>query len=229
MTFSNDINERGREILAHVARFRLTTLEAIEKVVLPELSRNAISKIVTRLCERRALNKFTLLHPMKYFVVGDRTARTLGLSSHRSAPLGPQSLPQEYAVLAFASLGTKRHVRLTQSELQKRWSWLTGPLASATYCLDQDGVLELTRVDLGGPADHVARKCADDLGKRCRIPEFLELLKANRFRLVVITSTSGKVTAIQRSLDLHTWPRGLQIHFSIVPQLLLIGVSTNHA
>ncbi len=39
-------------------------------------------------------------------------------------------------------------------------------------------VVWLVRVDLGGPAGHVARKCAADLTERCRVPEFLTLVAA---------------------------------------------------
>jgi hypothetical protein len=144
-------------------------------------------------------------------------------------PLGPQSLPQEFALLAFSTLGAKRHLRLNASEVQERWPWLPVPLANAPHCLDQDGVLELVRVDLGGPADHVARKCAADLAKRCRLPEFQALMAASKFRLVVVTATSGKVSAIKRSLIHHELPSSLLIHFSIVPQLISIGANANHA
>lgn len=220
---------RDQQILDHVTRFRLTTLESLQKAVLPELSRNALNKITNRLCARGLLRKYTLVHPTKYFMLGASAARALGVGSQRTAALGPQSLPQEFALLAFATLGTKRHLRLDSSEIQARWPWMSAALVSVPHCIDQAEVLELIRVDLGGPADHVARKCAADLAKRCRVSEFLPFVAAGQFRLVVITATSGKANAVQRSLNNHSWPRGLQIHFSIVPQLLSIGVSVNHA
>jgi hypothetical protein len=135
----------------------------------------------------------------------------------------------EFGLLAFATLGTKLHMRLTPAEVLGQCPWLTLILASAPHCLDPAEVLELVRVDLGGPADHVARKCALDLAKRCRIPEFPALVAANQFRLVVITATTGKATAIQRALDRHDWPTGLLIHFSVVPQLLSLGANFDHA
>ena len=220
---------RDQKILAHVLRFRLTTLAALMKVVLPGLSRNAVNKIRNRLCARSLLCKYDLVYPTKYFMLGESAARALGAGNQRAKSLGAQSLPQEFALLAFATLGTKRHLRLDSSEIQAQWPWMPAQLASVPHCVDQDGVLELIRVDLGGPADHVARKCASDLAKRSRIPEFLPFVSDGQFRLVVITATSGKANAIQRSLNNHSWPRGLQIHFSIVPQLLSIGVSANHA
>ena len=222
-------NERDRLILDHVARYRLTTLEAIRRVVLRGLSRNAVSKIVNRLCDARLLRKLPLLYPMNYFVLGELAVRSLGIGIHRAESLGPQSLPQEFAMLAFATLGTHQHLRLNAAEVKRRCPWLPLSHATAPHCLDEANVLELVRVDLGGPADHVARKCAADLSERCRIPEFLSVVTASQFRLVVITSTTEKVAAIQRALSHHQWPSGLLIHFSVVPQLLSIGASAHHA
>ena len=228
-TYRHSPTDRDRLILEHVARYRLTTLEAIQRVVLPGLSRNAVNKIANRLCNVGLLRKHTLLYPTNYFVLGELSVRSLGIGAHRATPLGPQSLPQEFALLSFATLGTNPHLRLNPVEVKRRCPWLPLSLAMAPHCIDQANVLELVRVDLGGPADHVARKCAVDLTQRCRIPDFLSIVAARQFRLVVITSTTGKVTAIQRALSHHQWPSGLLVHFSVVPQLLSLGASANHA
>ena len=63
--------ERDQLILEHVARYRLTTLEAIRRVVLPGMSRNAIDQIANRLCDAGLLRKHILLYPAKYFVLGE--------------------------------------------------------------------------------------------------------------------------------------------------------------
>ncbi len=222
-------NERDRLILVHVTRYRLTTLDAIRRVVLPGLSRNAVSKIANRLCDAGLLRKHRLLYPMNYFVLGELAVRSLGIGVHRAKPLGSQSLPQEFALLAFATLGTHQHLRLNAAEVKRRCPWLPFSFAAAPHCLDEANVLELVRVDLGGPADHVARKCAANLTERCRVPEFLTLVAAGQFRLVIITATTEKVAAIHRALKHHLWPPGLLVHCSVVPQLLSIGASANHA
>ena len=221
--------DRDRLILEHVARYRLTTITAIQRVVLPGMSRNAIDKITNRLCDAGLLRKHILLYPMKYFVLGEVSVRNMGLGAHRATPLGSQSLPQEFALLAFATLGPQQHLRLNAAEVKKRCPWVPLSLTVAPHCIDQANVLELVRVDLGGSADHVARKCAADLTERSRIREFLSVVAAGQFRLVVITSTQGKVEAIQRALNHHLWPSGLLIHFAVVPQLLSLGAKAKNA
>ena len=66
---------RDRLLLDHVVRYRLTALAAIKNNVLPRLSRNALNKITNRLCAVGLLRKYTLLHPVKYFVLGELGAR----------------------------------------------------------------------------------------------------------------------------------------------------------
>ena len=224
------LTARDRQIVDHVGRYRLTTVEVLRHAVLTGLSRNAVTKLVNRLCDADYLQKYTLLHPTQYFVLGAAGANLLGLGLHRAAPLGPQSLPMEYAVLLYATLGEQPRTRLTKAEVLGTCPWLDPALADAPHCADeQRDVLELVRVDLGGPADHVARKCVADLNQRRRLRDFSPLLAQGRFRLVIITATKEKATAVRQALDRHDWPDGLLIHFSVVSHLLSISVRRNHA
>ena len=224
------ITARLRPIIEHVGRYRLTTLEVLGRVVLPGTSRNALSKVVNRLCVAGLLAKFPLIHPTHYFVLGQAAAHILGAGEHRSVPLGPQSLPIEYAVLIYATLGQLPRIRQTNAEILARCPWLPVSFTTAPHCFDdRNQVLELVRVDLGGPADHVARKCAADLICRRRFPEFAPLVAQQRFRLVVITATPEKAAAVQQALDRHDWPVGLLMHLSIVPRLFTLLASAPHA
>jgi hypothetical protein len=235
MTSSKPSRRRGptardRKIIQHVDRYRLTTIEVLSRVVVPGLSSNALSKIANRLCDAGYLRKYTLLHPTRYFVLGEAGANLLGSGNHRVAPLGPQSLPTECGVLFYATLGNTVRLRLIPAEVEKICPWLTPRLAEAPHCTDQSqGVLELIRVDLGGPADHVARKCAMAVNERRRLREFSGFVAQGRFRLVVITMTKEKAAAVRQALDHHDWPTGLLIHLSIVPQLLPLTASRPNA
>lgn len=224
------LTARDRQIVDHVGRYRLSTVEVLSPVVLAGLSRNAVTKLVNRLCDGDYLQKYTLLHPTQYFVLGAAGANLLGLGLHRTAPLGPQSLPTEYGLLIYATLAKHPRTRLTKAEVLRKCPWLPPALADAPHCADeQHDVLELVRVDLGGPADHVARKCFADLNQRRRLRDFPPLVAQGRFRLVIITATKEKATAVRQALDRHDWPAGLLVHFSVVSQLLSISVSQSHA
>ncbi len=224
------LSGRDFAVLHHVLRYRLTTIAALCRTVLPGLSANAAGKIVNRLCAAGYLQKYDMVHPGKYYVLGDQGVRLLGAGGHRTVSLGPQSLPTEYAVLAYATLGQHQRRRLTSDEVSLRCPGLKRSLADAPHCEDPTrGVLELVRVDLGGPVDHVVRKCHRDLVRRYRFPHFARLVTQGEFRLAVITTTSAKAAAIRQSLDRRDWPGGLMIHFSVIPELLTIMTSHSNA
>ena len=110
---------RHRKVLEHVARYRMTIVEALCRTVLPGLSPNAVSKIVNRLCRSGHLKKYTLLHPVKYFVLDKVGVNLLGaaMRAKGTTPLGPQSLPTEYAILVYATLGKRPRKRQTTAEV----------------------------------------------------------------------------------------------------------------
>ena len=222
------VADRDRRILEHVARFRIATPDSLRATVLRSLSLNAIRKILRRLCAAGSLQQFTLQHPRVYVILGERGLRLLGLGLHRGQPPGPQALPQDYAVLNYATQGQVPRIRLTTAEVLQRCHWLPSSAAKAPHCLDASQTLELVRVDLGGPADHVARKAFHDIRKRSQPREFNAMLRARQFRLVILTSSSGKSAAIRRACERHEWPDDLALHVVTVPQLVSLR-SSSHA
>jgi hypothetical protein len=229
-TTGGALTSRDRDILEHVARYRLTTIEVLRRTHLRDQSPGAARKVIARLSVSNYLQAHPLVHPSRYYVLGTAGAKALGLASHRTLPLGPQSLPTEFAALAYATLGKQFRKRLHRSEVLELCPWLPEALAAAIYCIEEERTgLELLRIDLGGPPDHVARKCMQDINRRRRIPEFLPFIRSGRFRLVVITATSEKALALRHAIDRHDWPVELPIHFSIVPDLLALTARKHDA
>jgi hypothetical protein len=224
------LSDRDRKVIDHVARYRLTTIPALKKAVLHGLSSNAVAKIANRLTSAGYLQKFTLLHPARYFMLGGMATAMLGRSGRAGIAPGSQSLPTDYGLLAYATLGKQSRPRMRRSEVLSLCPWLPNHLASAPHCYDAEkAILELIRVDLGGSADHVARKCVADLRERLAIPEFARMVAQSQFRLVVITATREKAVAIQQAMNRHEWPSGLTIHLSVVSHLLSLIARTHHA
>jgi len=221
---------RDQAILDHVGRYRLTTNEVLHHSLFDGCQPNAVTKVTSRLCRGDYLRKFPLCYPRSYFTLGSCATSLLGLPDNRMLPLGPQSLPTEYGVLAFAVRRKSSHVRLTRHELSERFPALPAGLTEQPYCLDENcNVLELVRVDLGGAADHVARKCEADVAARRDERPFSILLAEKRFRLVVVTATTEKAAAIQQSLSQRLWPDDLLLHIAVVSDLLTLTAGLHHA
>ena len=217
------LSDRDRCIIDHVARHRITTNEVVHTLFFAGQQPNAVTKVTSRLCHSGHLRKFPLYHPRFYFRLGPPSVQMLVLPEHRVRPLGPQSLPIEFGVLAYATMGERYHRRLTAHELRDSCGWMDERLLSLPHCLDETGtapVLELVRIDLGGRSDHVARKCVSDILIRSRHDEFKDMVRHASVRLVVVTGTTEKAAAIGDALDSHIWPDGLAIHLAVVPELL---------
>lgn len=229
-TTATRLTQRDQTILDHVVRYRITTNEVLHHALFDHCLLNAVTKVTSRLCCRDYLRRYPLCYPRCYFTLGSRATSLLGLPENRSLPLGPQSLPTEYALLVFAVMGKSDHVRLTRGEFNKQFPSVKTGLAEQAYCFDADqDVLELVRVDLGGAVDHVARKCEADIAARRDDSPFSTLLQEERFRLVIITTTAEKAAAIQQSLRSRIWPDGLLLHIAVVSDLLNLTAGLRNA
>ena len=220
---SPHLTRRDRRIVEHVVRYRLSTNGVIRDLFFSGQQPNAISKITARLCDRGYLNKFPHVHPRSYFLPGPRVVQEFGIPVTRTHPLGPQSLPTEYGVLAYATHGQRTLKRLTAEEIRSGYPAFAKAWLDAPHCLNESNrrsVLELIRVDLGGTADHVARKCTTDLAQRMAIVECRRLIETHRYRFVIVTGTVGKATAITSALAAHAWPNGFPIHLVAIADLL---------
>lgn len=225
------LSDRDRDIIEHVARYRLTTKETLHRLFFRENEPNAAIKVANRLCDEGWLRKFPLLYPRQYLVAGKRTVQAMGLPATRSLPMGPQSLPTEFAILRYATPSANVK-RLTRAEVAAHFDWYSDEWALAAHCLrttDSGHVLELIRVDLGGPADHVARRCFTDFETRHESPAFENAVTEGLFQLVVVTATADKAAAIQLALQGHLWPDGMSFHLAAIPELLPLIPGCNDA
>ncbi len=217
------LSTRDIAILEHIARYRISTGEVLHKLFFVGRRANSVTKVTSRLCDIQQLRRYPLYHPRTYFTLGPDGAKRFGLSLTRTRPLGPQSLPVEYGVLACATRGRRLHQRLTCYELLKLCPDIPPGLQDQPCCVDESVApprLELIRVDLGGRPDHVARKCLADVRDRRKINSLQELMRQGRFHLVIVTGTTAKAAAICNSIDRHVWPDDFQIHLAVVSDLL---------
>lgn len=222
-TTGPQLSPRDWAILKHVQRDHLTIYPVLNECFFHGQGPTAALKVAHRLCRAGFLRRAGLLRRQVCFVLTPHTAKLLGASTKRASFPGPQSLPIDFALLLYTSAAYALRKRLTRSELLGSYPWMTPALAALPHCLDQSQAaspcLELVRVDLGGKADHVARKCRADIGCRQTHDDFRKLLRAGQFRLVVITTTESKRDLIRQALDRHDWPRELAIHLVALPSL----------
>jgi hypothetical protein len=215
------LGPRDHDIFEHVRRYRLTTREVLHRLFFPEVKPNAVTKVTSRLCDGGFLRRFDLYESRDYFVLGPEAARILGVPQKRTEELGVQARPIEYATLLFCT-GAGDRERLTRDELKAHHPSILVPgVDSSHYYLDRDGGktrLASIRVDCGGPPDHVARKCRDDLDRRLEHDAFKDLIANDQFMIAILTGREEKASAIHETLKRHPWPNRFRL--SVIPELV---------
>ena len=228
---TNRLTPRDRAIMDQVVRYGLTTNDVVHKTLLRGRDPSAAAKVTARLASRGYLERLPFLPPRVYFAPGIRLAREYGLPAKRSYALGPQALPLRYAVLAYAHLGRRRLTRLTPAEVGQLYPDFPAAWKTLVLCRDanhDDRPTEIVRVDLGGAAHHVARKCQRDIGSRMRSAAFRRRLAAREFQLTVLTTAKAKARAIAQSIDDRAWPKGLAVHLAVIPNLYQLAQGDLH-
>jgi hypothetical protein len=206
-----------------VVRDHIATNDSIQRRFFATHHRSTVTRITSQLCATGWLAESLLVYPRKYFLPGPLAVSAYGIPQQRQNPLGPQSLPTEYALLEYTGANATDVTRVTSEELQPRFPWYRLEDLAAPHCLRATGAhrtLELIRVDLGGPADQVARKCRDGIQSRKNAVEFEKLLLSGGFSIVVITATNSKAKAIESALSHHIWPEGLIFRINAFASLI---------
>ena len=217
-----DLRSRDQTILDAVVRYRLMTHQTLQRLVLPNLSLNAISKVTARLCRTQRLSRHLLIPPENYFRLGATGSSILGQSSRSKNPLGPQALPIDYATLCYCCLFDQKRRRLTQDELETYMPWLPEQLTHSPFCVDSINRLNLVRVDLGGSAQYVARKISRSIEKYQVVVEFNDMIAGGRFQISLLTTSEEKADAIAKSVASTGCPANVPVNLSVIPRLSLL-------
>ena len=228
---ANRRTTRDRAVMDQVVRYGMTTNEIVHKTLFSGRHPSAAAKVTARLVSQGYLERLPFLPPRVYFAPGARLAREYGLPAKRSYALGPQSLPSRYAVLAYAQLGRRRLMRLTSAEVAKLYPDFPSAWKTLVLCRDahHDGnPTEIVRVDLGGAAHHVARKCERDMAGRMRCAAFRHRVAGGDFRLTILTTAQAKARAVALSIDDRAWPKGLAVHLAVIPDLYQLAQGDTH-
>lgn len=217
------LQDRDQAILAHVARYRLTTLETVHHLFFPEASSQEAAKTVLRRLRGTHLQSRPLYLRRVYYQLTAVAAQALGEPEEIAKPLGPQALPRAYSVLAYCCHGPAERPRLTRAEFAERYPALAAAVPYNDFTMEPsaEGPQRLVRllVDLGGAHQRLVRKCVGIIRKGHSTPALNEMLAANTFQLTILTAEVTKAQAIGRSLQAHPALRGRTVRVAVVPEV----------
>lgn len=225
MTLDNDwaaLSQRDKQLVLHVCRYWLTTIDVLKRWLWADLSHDAIRKVVSRSAEKGWLARHLLAGQEPYFVLGHKALTALGL--RRSIkPFGHQALLDHYAVLlACARRGCDV---FTEEEFRTQFPDLSEPgLTAKHFFLDASS----DPVRLGCfvvDHDKLSSRMVNKVGRRISKvfatdrTGFRRLILDGQFTVHVITATEGKRANLQAAFARKP-PRNVQVFVESFPDEL---------
>lgn len=227
------LQKRDRKVLEHVARYRLTTREVLRRLFFT--TDDAAKAVLKRLSAPhqpgRADKPVTEKHFLQarplgvgkrvYHQLTPRGARELGLPPNRAEPLGPQALPEAYAISSFCCLANA-----AERPVLTRTEWAASPpLASIPYapCYleplpdGQRSRLVQLIIDYRTEFPRLIQKCRKVLRVGEDTPALARLIEQKVFALAILTLQNEKQAAIENELARNPLPVSVAVH--VIPLL----------
>jgi hypothetical protein len=189
------LSEQAAQVVRDLVRYWLTTAAAERRLRFPDLTEDAVRKLLARMTDRGWLARHPLHDQEPYFVLAQQALTALGLRRSPNA-LGHQALLEHYAVLlACARRGCDV---FTEDEFRSRFPDLTEPgLSAKNLFLDQ--TIDPPRLGwFVVDHDKLSSRMVGKVGRRvARLldtdrPGLRRLVLDGQFAVRIVTATEGK-------------------------------------
>lgn len=208
------ITDRDNEILKHVARYKLTTPDALRRLFFADAKPGGEKNVLRRLVGEY-LQTQPLFGKRVYYQLTSLAAKTLGESDESATPFGPQALVRLFGVMGFCCLGKTIIQVFTRGEFIKAFPTFAESLdlGQTHFYLDYDG--RTTRlgqilVEQGGEYQRIINKCRKIVERGREITGFQEIIADELFVIAIILAEDSKreilYTQIQKN-PLPIWCR----------------------
>jgi len=204
------LTERDEEILKHVARYRLTTTEALRRLFFPDAKPGGEKNVLRRLTGEY-LQPQPLYGKRVYYQLTPTAAKTLGETEESATPFGPQALVRLYGVLAFCCLGNTVKPVFTRTEFIQAFSRFADllDLGQNHFYLDSDGRtvrLGQILVEQGGEYQRLLNKCRKLIDRGRELPGFQEIIADELFVIAIVLAEDSKREMLQAQLRKNPLP-----------------------
>ena len=212
-------------LLQHIARYRLSTFEAMSRVLDADDGGQRNLRRLLEKAEDDEVIKSAVLHSgQRYWFLTSRGAERLGIDSSRSGSLSETAKIRAYAMLLFCCLSDAPRRRLLPSELNGNGVSLFQSGMPSTYCYDpsEKGRITLVRVDAGrnGRWDRIVQSVKEDREEHLGFPQFRPFIEARRFDIAILTVLSTKAERIISALKTDSGDEVIPVRVIALKQLL---------
>jgi len=195
------LTERDQQILDHIHRYRVSTLEVLHRLFWePSVSLNAVSQRLKRL--DGYVHAAPLIGSRNYYLLTPSLARQYGEEDDFAKPLkSSQSLARHIALLEYCCLDDEPREKITSREFKDGFqSFDVSGVGRHSYLhtFDTPAKLAWLEVDARGEARKRAKKCFDKFQLRLEHEPFRKLTERGLFGVVLVTTSERKRQQLER-------------------------------
>jgi hypothetical protein len=217
----NELSDRDRKVIEHVARFRLSTDDVLRRLFFAGVAGvNAVQKVTGRLAADAWLRRQPLGGQRHYYVPGRRAAEAFELPRRRTGRFSEQTLPVAVAVLYHCAERNVCPYTEREFSLQFPDLYFAGHHRT-TYFLDSStGVARIATflVDRGNSPRRLRMKLSRIIKQRYVLPNFRDLIAKRRFAVRILTAFPAAKDAIDADVQArHCGPVAVTVE--VVPEL----------
>lgn len=224
------LQDRDRNVIKHIARYRMTVKEALLRMPCFEnSSEEVVKKALGRLRRGGYVSSKPLYENRSYWHLTPRGANEALEHERLGAPLKEEPKRRAFAILSFCCLGDTPRTRLTPREFKEKFPSFYVPGDRVDYYLDKErkvARLGYIRVDSRGLSSRWTRIIGQlhrDIQKRADRPAFRDLILQRRFAIAVLTATEEKAERLQELVDEQNFPPEIELKFHVIPELIPLG------
>ncbi len=220
-TFSREL---ASYVLNHVARYRLTTMDALETLELPEPATHKQKNDALKHCTRMGwLGSDWLIRGKRYWYLTG-SLEGFGIVAKRSGPLSEPAKLQAYAMLSFCCGQNSVRHKLRRVEMARHFPELDRSGLPDRYYFNTEnkGRLGLVRYDFGhhGRWDRIIDATKQDIRSHLSEPGTRRLISAGRFEISILTVLPQKAHRLRTVFEPYSASLRIPIGVYDFPQLV---------
>lgn len=205
------LTERDEQIFReHFARFRITTVEALQRVYWSDHTVDAAKKWAQRMRLGRYLLTGVLGDGRRFLYPTSTMVAQAELPRRIARPPKGYDLARLYGVLSFCCLGETRHEKISSVEFHRRFEHLCAKsLDQSLYYVDTDfadGRLSANKrigyllIDAGARVSQIVSRFRHVVSHRLNVPLWHQWIERGRFIVTVVTADPDKQRQLREAL-----------------------------
>ncbi len=221
----NELSARDFDVLEHIARYHVGTMQSLKNSVFQGQSINVVGKVTRRLVRQGWLIQHKAGPFFFVYTLSRKTCCLMDLPVELAPKeINADTLVTDYGILNYCCAEGQERNRLTRDELRESYaSFCATDIDGGSFLLDggfRPAKLGLMWVDRCGDLEAFVAECRKEWEARWDRPAFREAVSRCGFRQVLLTGSEERALILRRLTGHVMWPAKVRVAVEVVPRLL---------